>query len=145
MRVYFDVCCLKRPFDDQSQPRIRLESDAVLALLGEAQELELARAPAQDLENRLNPVASRADRVQQWLDAFAVEELDGEALRQRTEELMTLGFSGFDALHLASAEGCGADAFVTCDDRLLALARRYVSQVRVRVLDPLSLFNEVMR
>lgn len=33
MRVYLDICCLKRPFDDQSQPRIHLEAEAVLALL----------------------------------------------------------------------------------------------------------------
>jgi predicted nucleic acid-binding protein len=24
MKIYFDVCCLNRPFDDQSQDRIRL-------------------------------------------------------------------------------------------------------------------------
>jgi hypothetical protein len=28
--LYLDICCLKRPFDDQAQPRIRLESEAVL-------------------------------------------------------------------------------------------------------------------
>ena len=33
MLIYLDMCCLKRPFDDQSQPRIRLETEAVLALL----------------------------------------------------------------------------------------------------------------
>ncbi len=29
MRIYFDVCCLNRPFDDQSQQRIRLEAEAI--------------------------------------------------------------------------------------------------------------------
>jgi len=33
MRVYLDVCCLNRPFDDQSQERIRVESDAVELIL----------------------------------------------------------------------------------------------------------------
>ena len=28
--IYLDVCCLNRPFDDQTQERIRLESEAVL-------------------------------------------------------------------------------------------------------------------
>ena len=31
--VYLDVCCLNRPFDDQTQDRIRLESEAVLLIL----------------------------------------------------------------------------------------------------------------
>jgi len=33
MKVYFDVCCLNRPFDDQSQGRIHLEAEAVLTVL----------------------------------------------------------------------------------------------------------------
>lgn len=32
-KVYFDVCCLNRPFDDQTQNRVRLESEAVLLIL----------------------------------------------------------------------------------------------------------------
>jgi hypothetical protein len=33
MKIYFDVCCLNRPFDDPSQPRIAMESAAVISLL----------------------------------------------------------------------------------------------------------------
>ncbi len=66
MRRYLDLCCLKRPFDDQSQPRVRLESEAMLALLGQrSQGLHLVRAAAHDLENSLNPTALRARRVQE--------------------------------------------------------------------------------
>ncbi|HUY33380.1 MAG TPA: hypothetical protein VMV69_11585 [Pirellulales bacterium] len=39
MRVYFDICCLKRPFDDQTQTRIHLESEALLSALQFAEEL----------------------------------------------------------------------------------------------------------
>ena len=34
-RVYFDACCLNRPFDDQTQDRIRLESEAVLLIMSQ--------------------------------------------------------------------------------------------------------------
>ncbi len=30
MRLYLDVCCLNRPFDDQRQERVRLETEALL-------------------------------------------------------------------------------------------------------------------
>ncbi len=33
MRIYLDVCCLNRPFDDQTQDRIHLESEAVILIL----------------------------------------------------------------------------------------------------------------
>jgi len=52
MRVYLDMCCLKQPFDDQPQPRIHLESEAVLALLSAAGEkVEFLLGAALDLEN----------------------------------------------------------------------------------------------
>ena len=30
MKIYFDVCCLNRPFDNWTQDRIRFEGEAVL-------------------------------------------------------------------------------------------------------------------
>lgn len=33
MKIYLDNCCLNRPFDDQSNLRIRLESEAVKVVL----------------------------------------------------------------------------------------------------------------
>ena len=33
MKVYLDNCCYNRPFDDQSQDRVHLESAAVLAIM----------------------------------------------------------------------------------------------------------------
>ena len=35
MRIYLDVSCLNRPFDDQTQSRVHLESEAVLLILDE--------------------------------------------------------------------------------------------------------------
>jgi hypothetical protein len=32
MRIYLDACCLNRPFDNQSQERVRLESEAIQAI-----------------------------------------------------------------------------------------------------------------
>lgn len=36
-RIYLDACCLNRPFDDQSQERIRLETEAVILILSRVQ------------------------------------------------------------------------------------------------------------
>jgi hypothetical protein len=38
MRIYLDACCLSRLTDDQSQPRIREEAEAVEGILGLARE-----------------------------------------------------------------------------------------------------------
>ena len=33
MKIYLDACCLNRPFDDQRQPRVRLEAEAISLIL----------------------------------------------------------------------------------------------------------------
>lgn len=33
MIIYLDNCCYNRPFDDQTQERIHLESESILAIL----------------------------------------------------------------------------------------------------------------
>ena len=82
MRVYLDICCLKRPFDDQSQPRIHLEAEAVLALLdASGKEIEFLHAAAQDLENDQNPSPSRAARVREWLGTIPLTDLADDLLQ----------------------------------------------------------------
>lgn len=33
LKIYLDVCCLNRPFDDGPQERVRLEADSVLSII----------------------------------------------------------------------------------------------------------------
>jgi predicted nucleic acid-binding protein len=145
MRLYLDMCCLKRPFDDQSQPRIHLESEAVLALLGAgAEKVEFLRGTALDLENDQNPLVQRAAKVRLWLEALPPLEAPDSTLGERTKELIALGFKSFDALHTASAEVFGAEALCTCDDRFLAAARRHATILKVRVVNPIDLAREIL-
>jgi hypothetical protein len=144
MQIYLDMCCLKRPFDDQSQARVHLESEAVLALLAAAPErVQFVRAAALDVENDCNTVPTRAAKVRQWLAALPLASLSEANLGQRAKELMSLGFRNFDALHIGSAELAGADFFASCDDRLLAAAKRCAAELKVGVMNPVELAKEV--
>jgi hypothetical protein len=60
----------------------------------------------------------------------------------RARRIEELGFSPFDALHLASAELGGADVFLTTDDDLLRRARRSLGLLHIRVEDPVSWYEE---
>lgn len=53
MRIYLDNCCFNRPFDDQSQIRIRLESEAKLKIQDDILEgkVELIWSYILDAEN----------------------------------------------------------------------------------------------
>jgi hypothetical protein len=145
MRVYPDLCCLKRPFDDQTQPRIHAESEAILAILIRGlSKMEFVQTPALHLENEQNPVFHRANWVREWLNRQTALVPPDEPVAQRTAELMQLGFKNFDAFQLASAELTGANLFVSCDDRLVAAARRNADRLRVEVKDLLSFTAEVL-
>lgn len=144
LKLYLDICCLKRPFDEPTQERIRLEAEAVLTIVGADHErVAFVRALAQDLENEQNPLTSRAARVRRWLESVSLGTIEEGQLASRTRELMAIGFRNFDALHVASAELSGANVLVTCDDRLLSTARRSRDSIRVRVSDPITIASEV--
>ncbi len=144
MVLYLDMCCIKRPFDDQSQPRIRLESEAVLTMLAaESAALRFVRSAALFLDNEQNPLPFRAARVRRWLGA-AEPVADAAAIASRADGLTNLGLKPFDALHVASAEAAAADLFVTCDDRLVAVSRKAASLIHVRVLGVLEAAAEVL-
>jgi predicted nucleic acid-binding protein len=144
MRVYLDLCCLKRPFDSQTHPRVRLETEAVVALLGAPDgQIRFIRSAAHALENAFNSVASRQEAVSQWLGLASLDLVPINELRLRSITLISLGFSKFDSLHLASAELSQADVFVTVDYPLLNRARRQSSRLTVRITDPIRLAEEV--
>ena len=144
MVLYLDMCCIKRPFDDQSQPRIRLESEAVLGLLAaESDSLRFVRSTALWLENEQNPLPTRAARVRRWLGTPRPAS-DTAALVARAGDIMKLGMKSFDALHVASAEAAGADALATCDDRFIAAARRAGALINVRIVGVVDLAAEVL-
>jgi hypothetical protein len=138
MKLYLDMCCLKRPFDDQSDPRIQLEAQAVetiLQLCRAGQHL-LVTSDALRFENSRNPNAQRKEFAGASLALAACDQPHSAALEQRAGVWQNEGVGLLDALHLASAEQIGAEVFATCDDTLLKRAARVPANLRVlAVLD----------
>ena len=62
----------------------------------------------------------------------------------RGKDIELMGFKPFDALHLACAESGNADVFLTTDDRLIKRSKRFISELRVRVENPLTWLLEVI-
>ena len=136
--VYLDTCCLNRLFDDQRQLRVRLETEAVRAVLQAvvAGDVRWLGSTAVDLEISRNPNADRRQRVAE-LAALATERVVLSAADRsaaRTFGAERLG--AFDALHLTAAERGGADALLTTDDRFVQRAARLAGRLRVRVVNP---------
>ena len=145
-KIYLDTCCLDRLFDPQIQERIRQETGAVNTILSRVDaghwywiasgvlEFEIVQNP--DLEQRAN--------LEDILRLAYETILVGTTEIARSDYLESLGFKQFDALHIASAESGGADILLTTDDRMLRLAKRYQSHLRVRVENPHTWLQEII-
>ena len=61
MKLYLDTSALKRPFDDQSQPRIALETEAIVTVLAmiQGREADLLTSSVLEYENSRNPQTER--------------------------------------------------------------------------------------
>ena len=114
-RLYLDICTLCRPFADQSQMRIRLETTAYYLII---QALQAARYTMVVLE-RLGTAA----------------DCDVAAARARAENLHFRQFGIADAAHVAFAEAA-ADFFISCDDRLVKRCKR--EKLRVPTVNPVE-------
>jgi hypothetical protein len=143
-RIYLDLCCLKRPFDDQRQERIRREAEAVAGIIEQAErgDIAIVRSPALTVENEANPREDRQLAAALWINGAHVEVGHSQAIADRARELHARGFGPLDGLHLAYAEAAAVRWFVTCDDGLLGAARRHAAELRVEVRNPCDMPRE---
>jgi predicted nucleic acid-binding protein len=136
--LYLDICALCRPFDDQSQLRIRLESDAVFLILKRI-ETGLYRAVVSLVHYKeVGAIRETNERLEmesllRRLDESC--ECDLTQTRHRAEALIDIGFGIADAAHLAFAEQL-AEFFITCDDKLLKRCKQTI--LRITAMSPLE-------
>jgi len=125
-RIYLDVCALCRPFDDQTQMRIRLETDAVQFILSHVRSgnLTLVVSPAHGIEIRAIEERTEREHLLAMLRQIGRHvAFDLKQARTLAEQLTQRDLGPADAAHLAFAEEAKAD-FITCDDRLLRQCQR---------------------
>jgi predicted nucleic acid-binding protein len=139
VKIYLDVSCLNRAFDDQTQARIRLEAEATTILERcERGDWHHVSSEMATIEIGAMPDADRRARVQLLLPPPQRMLRLTEDVFRRADALEKLGFKAADAAHVAAAEATGADVFLSCDDRLCRLAKRLAPQLSVSVSNPVD-------
>ena len=146
-KIYLDTCCLSRFFDDQTQDRVRRETEAVDTILETFRQGEWRWLVSTVLEIEVNRNLnfSQRLRVRSLLARANQLILLTEAETSRATMLESLGFKLFDALHIASAESGTADILLTTDDRFVRRAKRVSERLHVRVENPHTWLQEVIR
>jgi predicted nucleic acid-binding protein len=144
MRVYLDTCSLQRPLDSRSNPRIHLESEAILAFLGlcEAGTVQLVSSEVLSFEISRVPDEIRRVYALEVMATASSHVETSDVVAERARVFQKAGIQPLDALHLSSAVTAEADFFCTCDDKLLRRARS-AETGQTRVVSPLELIEEM--
>lgn len=124
MKVYLDNCCYNRPYDDQMQIRIYLETEAKLHIQDMIKngELELVTSYMLEYENGKNRFSHKRQAISDFMDineAYYVGIENAEKAEKLAGHIIEAGIKSADALHVACAILARSDYFVTTDDRLL--------------------------
>ncbi len=142
MQIYLDNCCFNRPFDDQSQLRILLESEAKLRMQENIRSgtYKLVWSYILDYENNKNPFQERRERISIWR-AYSDKDIeeDDEILETATI-IMQHGIKKMDSLHIACAIKANADYFLTTDDGIIKNAAHIQN---IKITDPIGFIKEV--
>ncbi|MGE3536740.1 MAG: PIN domain-containing protein [Candidatus Tectimicrobiota bacterium] len=140
--MYLDNCCFNRPFDDQRQGRVRIETEAKLCLQEHIRSgrLELAWSYMLDYENAANPFEERRLTISGWKHYATIDVEETSAILQHAQLLVQGGLRTKDALHIACALAMACAYFVTTDDDIL---RRRQTVQDIMIVDPTSLVREM--
>ncbi|MHB8336551.1 MAG: PIN domain-containing protein [Ignavibacteriaceae bacterium] len=139
-KLYIDLCVYNRPFDFQGHDRIALESNAFIYLLQKIEkgDYSLLVSDALYFENNKNPNEQKKRYVFSYFK-LAKENIKIEVVDiSRAKELVKLGFTEMDALHIAVSEKSKADYFITCDDRIVRLYKKHILLIRIKIMNILE-------
>lgn len=142
LRIYLDNCCFNRPFDDQTQVKVLIETLAKLNIQQQMREgvIEYVWSDVLDFEIGRSRFLDRKRQILPWARGASFHvELD-EDIRERAKEFETVGVKAMDSLHLACAEAADCDWFFTTDNGILKKAK---AMATVRVANPIEFIGGV--
>jgi hypothetical protein len=101
---YLDACCLNRPFDDQTQNRIRIEAESVIILLKISLTGKIKLVGSDVLKHEISKTPDPVRKSQLLSLSGYISKyysLTDEVI-ELANKLQKSGFGSFDSLHIAS-------------------------------------------
>ena len=140
-RIYLDNCCFNRPYDDQTQLKIYLETQAKLHIqsLVYEKKIELVWSFILTFENSQNIFGAKKNAISKWKNFSSSFVEKSEEIRLTAKDIMTTGIKAADAAHVACAIAGNCDYFITVDKRLL----KYQDK-RIIICNPIEFINHIV-
>ena len=103
--IYMDCCCLNRPSDDQTQDKIRIESDVIIAILYKCfyNSWKLIGSDIVEYEIRKTPDINKMSRA---LDLYKIRKESinlNDIILKRAKELQQYGLKLMDSVALCNS------------------------------------------
>jgi len=123
VRIYLDNCAYNRPFDDQTQIKISLETEAkrhIQRLITE-KAIDLVYSYVNRFENDKNPHPANRKSINEFFKnaVFYIDHTHSHNVEERAVTIMQSGIKTADAFHLSCAIEGACDYFITTDKLLL--------------------------
>ncbi len=143
MKIYLDNCCFNRPFDDQKQLRIKLETEAKLRIQEDIRSgsHQLVWSYILDYENSRNPFRERREQIKRWRSYSKADIEEDEKVIDIATRVNQHGIKKMDSLHIACAITAEADYFLTTGDEIL---KRAIHIQDILITDPIGFIKEVL-
>lgn len=137
IKVYLDICCFNRPYDDQSQNSIHLETEAKLMVQEKIKvgKINLCWSYILDFENNANPFIEKQIEIQKWKKIATSFVDESSQIISTMENLTFIGLKPLDALHLSCAISLECQYFLTVDKGILNKSNKIKNII---VLNPVN-------
>ena len=138
-KVYLDSSSYNRPFDNQTQMKIRLETDAKLYIQSGIREkrYSLVWSYMLDYENDANPYEEKRNAIAPWKEIANDYCPSSNEILLAGREIMQHGIKAKDALHIACAVKSGCEYFITTDNRLTNKVL-----ANIKIINPIDFVRE---
>ncbi|MDJ0557223.1 MAG: PIN domain-containing protein [Microcoleaceae cyanobacterium MO_207.B10] len=142
IRVDLDTSVYNRSFDDQTQNKIALETEAVLLILEmiNNREIELVNSEPIEYENLFNSDLTRQETITNFLTLATIYQKMEQSEEKRAKQLQNQGIKLLDSYHVACAEASQSNYFITCDRRLI---NRCQTLSTIKTVNPIDFILEV--
>ena len=140
MRVYLDICTFNRPFDDQNQLKIKLETEAKLFIQQGIINgtYELVWSYILEYENNQNRYDDKRNAIYDWKKIAKIHCVENDKIIEYAENLKKINLRTKDALHIACGVYTNSDYFITTDRQLFNLKLD-----DIKIINPMAFLNEM--
>ena len=140
MRLYLDNCTFNRPFDDQNQLKIKLETEAKLYIQQGivTGSYELVWSYILEYENTHNKYEDRRNAIFDWKSIAKIHCTENDEIIGYAENLKKLNIRTKDALHIACGIYAKSDYFITTDKHLFNLKLN-----EIKIINPMVFLHDM--